>query len=331
MPAVIIDNGSGVLKAGITSDEAPSAVFASLIGRISHQRVIIGMEKIWNHTFSELHVAPKDYPVLLTEAPRNPSTNRETMAETMFETFDARAIYITSHSVAHNLPYAGGGGNTGIFVDSGDGVTHTVPIYDGCILKDGITRVNWAGRNMTDYLAMILTQRGYSFTKTAELEVVRDIKEKHCYVALSFEQEMATAASSSSLDKTYELPDGKVITIGKERFRCPEIVFRPGGIHEVIYDAIMKCDMATRKDLFANIVLSGGTTTCPGFANRVKKEITALVPSTIEVKVTAKPQHKNSVWIGGSILASQPTFQQMCVSKQEFDDSGPSIVRRKCF
>ena len=140
------------------------------------------------------------------------------------------------------------------------------------------------------------------------------------------------------LEKNYELPDGQVITVGNERFRAPEVLFEPChmgldavGIDLLTYSSINKCDVDIRKDLYANIVLSGGSTMLPGFADRMEKELTSLALYNPKINMIAPPERKYSTWIGGSILASLPTFQSLWISKEEYDESGAFIVHKKCF
>ncbi|KAG0312175.1 Actin, aortic smooth muscle [Linnemannia gamsii] len=367
--ALVIDNGSYMCKAGFAGDDGPFAVFPSIVGRPRHQSTTAGMgqndtyigdeaqskrgilsleypiehgiitnwdgmEKIWHHTFyNELHIAPEEYPILLTETPLNPKNNREKMAQIMFETFKAPALFISNPAV---LSLYAAGSTTGVVLESGYGVTHAVPVYEGFALPHAISRLNFAGRDLTNYLVEMLMGRGYSLPTSADREIIRDLKEKLCHVALDFENKMQTADLYPALERSYELPDGQVLTIGNERYRAPEALFDPTllglecvGIHEATYNSIMKVDVEFRYGMYTNIVLSGGNTMFPGTADRMHQEIIALAAYATKVKIVAPPERKYFAWIGGSILASLSTFHNLYISKVEYDEDGPSIVHRK--
>ena len=252
----------------------------------------------------------------------------------MFEKFECPAIYVIIHAI---LSLYASGRTTGIVLDSGESMTYTVPIYDSYSLPNATLRLDIAGRHLTDYLMKILAERGHTFSRTANQETVRDIKETLCYTALDIDREKDISNKSSFIDKSYTLPDGNVITIGNERFLCPEALFQPSllgmdlpGIHLMIYSSIATCDVDFHKDLYANTVLSGGTMMFPGIAKRMQKEMITHIPTDMKIKIIA-PKDKYSAWVGGSILASLSTFQQMWISKQEYDETGPAIVHQKCF
>jgi len=371
LPSLVIDNGSGLIKAGFAGEPGPRTVFPTIIGSPKHKGVMLGMtgksryvgdeaqkkrgmlqlshpvsngivtswedmELIWHHLyFNELRIAPHDFPVLITEAPLNPHKNREMMVEIFFETFEVPAMYVAIQAV---LSLYSNGRTTGVVLDSGDGVTHMVPIYEGYSLKHATKRINLAGRDVTSNLVNLMMGRGYQFATSAEKEICRIVKEKLGYVALDYDEEMSLAENSNKINESYFLPDGQKITIGSERFSCTECLFQPSmvgmetaGIHETLFESVQGCDLDIRKDLYHSVVLSGGNTVFKGMPGRITKELDYLVPNHVRVKVTAPSTRKWSVWTGGSILASLPTFGDMWVNREDYDECGSSIVHRKCF
>jgi actin len=263
-----------------------------------------GMEEIWRHTFdNELRVTPGEHPILTAESPTNDKVGREKMTQIMFETFNVSNFYVANQAVLSLMASAR---TTGIVFDSGDGATHAVPIHNGVALSDHISHSNIAGSKLTSYLNSAVVKRGYSLSATAEPEIAREIKEKLCYVALDFGEELRSAGLS--LSESYDLPDGRFIIIDYERsvaifrrislpthrkkcrFRTPEALFQPTilgyetiGIHEMIYNSIHHCDADIRRDLYGNVLLSGGTTMFPGIVDRLQIELTALAPSDTKV------------------------------------------------
>ena len=369
---VIIDNGSGMMKAGLAGEEAPSATFPSIVGRpknasamqgVTQKNEYIGdeaqqkrgvlnlkypiangivndwddMQKVWHHTFyNELRVNPNELQgVLITEAPRNPKENREKMISLMFETFEVANAYIAIQAV---MSLYANGRSTGLVVDSGDGVTHTVPVFEGFSIPHAIEKMEIAGRVITEYAQKLMLESGHSFTSTAELEIVKDIKEKLAFVSQDYDTEFASAETSSELDQTYTLPDRSQITVkGTVRMRIPELLFKPElngkscmSMHALAWASVSNSDVDVRRDLLKNVIMSGGSTMYEGIADRLKTELTNLAPAGSEIRIVASPDRKYAVWKGASTLASLSTFAASWISKDEYDEHGAGIVHRKC-
>ncbi len=369
---IVLDNGTGISKNGYAGEDQPRSVFPTMIGTPKYHNILseykhftreyyIGeeaaelsgvmklnfpiehgivddwnsMERIWHYTFyTDLRIDPSEHPVLLTEAPLNPRSNRERMGEIMFETFNVPALYVATQAV---LSLYASGRVTGTVIDIGDGVSHIVPIFEGFALSHAIERVDLAGRDVTRYLQRLLRQKGVTLMSSAEMEIVRDIKEKLCYVALDPEKEVMLSKKVAGMEKSFMLPDGETINVGVERFLAPECFFNPSAVgkeleplDDLIVGAIYECDVDLRRDLFSNIVLSGGSTMYPGFKERLAKEIKEQIPDSVDVRIISPPERMYSVWIGGSILASLKTFNRMWITRREYKEMGPQVIHR-CF
>ena len=284
------------------------------------------MELIWEHLYkNELKAQTQEHPVLLTEAPLNPLTNREQAAKVFFETFNVPALYVSMQAV---LSLYAAGKTTGVVLDCGDGVSHAVPVYEGFALQHAITRSDVAGREVTNYFQLLLRRAGYNFHTTAEREVVREIKETKCYLAKNVTREKEGAPGRRRTK--YRLPDNNEIELGTECFEAPEILFNPEivgleytGVAGTLVNSISKSDLDVRKTLYTNIVLSGGSTMFRGFGARLLDEVKHLAPpQDLKIKIQAPPERKISTWLGGSILASLSTFKNLWVTREEYMEDG---------
>ncbi|XP_076071328.1 actin, muscle-like isoform X2 [Mytilus galloprovincialis] len=286
------------------------------------------MEIVWQRCFNdELRVDPAEHPIIITEPPLNPKAQKERTVQVMFEKLNACAFFL---ALSSELSLYAAGRVSGITVDVGDGVSCAMTIYEGRCIKPATRRLDFGGRDLTLNLQKMLHEKGYDFVNNSELEIVREMKEKLCYVALDCKQEARNVR-----DEKFELPDGNTITIGKERFMCPEALFGPipgvgsGGIVDMLKSNLDSTDVDCKKDLLCNVILSGATTLFPGFPERIREGIEYFVPRTTKVKVIAVPERESLVWIGGSILGSLSTFQSYWITKQEYEEYGPTIVHRR--
>jgi actin-related protein 2 len=306
-----------------------------------------GMEAIWDHTFSQLGATPSEHFVVQTEAAQNPPRNRERIVESMFERYGFAGVNVSVQAI---LALNSQGLTSGFVVDSGDGVTHLVPVTDGYLEPSLVKRINLAGRHVTEHLMKLLVGSGHPLNPTADLETVREIKQKLCYVALDPSAEKRLARETTLVDRQYTLPDSRTMRIGSERFLAPEMLFDPTlhgacegeGLTNAVFDTIRRSDMHVQKDYFEHIILSGGTTMFPGLSSRLERDLKRMYvdkvlrgdrsrASKFRVCVEDPPRRQHMVFLGASILAdahARDTNTTFFVTKREYEEQGASVVRR---
>ncbi|KAL0478728.1 actin-related protein 2 [Acrasis kona] len=378
---IVCDNGTGFVKVGRAGDNFPEHVFPAMVGRpmmryeeeinnVTLKDIMVGEEcaelrsfleinyplqngivrhwedmyHLYDYTWDKLKIDPKECQILLTEPPQNPVSNRQKMAEAMFEKYGFQGMNISIQAV---LTLCAQGLLTGVVVDSGDGVTHVMPVYNGYLMSHLVKRMDLAGRDITDYLIKLLAIRGYSFNRTADFETVRQIKEKLCYVGYDMDLERKLSLDTTYLVQNYTLPDGREIRIGAERFQAPEALFNPiladkecAGVHEQIFNTIQGADIDVRLEFYKSIVLSGGTTMYPGFSSRLEKELKELILSKVlkgdkerlakfKLSIEDPPRRKHMVFLGGAVLADiMKDNKEYWITKQDYDEKGVNAFNK---
>ncbi|XP_004717397.1 actin-like protein 9 [Echinops telfairi] len=361
--AVVIDMGTGTCKVGFAGQARPTYTVATIvgclpkkttkggqlsletfIGEAARRRLELTLlqpmrngilvdwdaaELIWRHVLEhDLCVDPLDHPLLFSDPPFSPATNREKLVEVAFEALHSPAMYVASQSV---LSVYAHGRISGLVVDSGHGVTYTVPVFQGYNLPHATERLDLAGIHLTAFLAEMLRSSGLVLGQQ-DLETVEHIKHRHCYVAPEGLREQPHP-------QVLTLPDGRTVTLGKELFQCPELLFNPPampglspvGVPTMAKQSLSKVDPEVRADVAQNVLLCGGSSLFPGFEERFRAELLRSLSPEAHGVVAAQPTRNFSVWIGGSILASLRAFQSCWVLREQYEEQGPHIVYRKCY
>lgn len=321
------------------------------------------MEYFWEQCiFKYLRCEPEDHYFLLTEPPLNAPENREYTAEIMFETFNVPGLYIAVQAVLA-LAASWTSRNvkertlTGTVIDSGDGVTHVIPVAEGYVIGSSIKHIPLAGRDMTAFVQQLMRERSEPIPPAESMEVAKRVKEQYSYVCPDIVKEFTKYDSEpSKWFKTYTGVNSitkkpYTVDVGYERFLGPEIFFNPEifssdfltPLPKVVDDTIQTCPIDVRRGLYKNIVLSGGSTMFKDFGKRLMRDVKRSVDYRIkrseelsggkikavplEVNVISHHMQRYAVWFGGSMLASTPEFYNVCHTKAQYDEIGPSICR----
>ncbi|KAF3448878.1 hypothetical protein FNV43_RR09594 [Rhamnella rubrinervis] len=395
--AIVIDLGSHTCKAGYAGEDAPKAVFPSVVGSIDQMEVdepanadknsgsvlsplkdgIVAdwdlVDSIWDHAFREcLLIDPKEHPMLLAEPSSNTQQQRERTAELMFEKYKVPALFLAKNAV---LTSFASGRATSLVVDSGGGSTTVAPVHDGYVLQKAVASSPIGGEFLTDCLMKSLESKGimikprYSFKRkeirpgefqTVDVDfpnttesyklysqrvIASDIKECVCRAPDTpydvFCRNPLSKVHIQTFNDPYELPDGQTIEIGADRFKVPDILFNPSLAQTIpgmenfaeIAPSVRGLPQMVISCIIDYQLLAGGTASMQQLKERLEKDLLEESPQAARVKVLASgnaTERRFSVWIGGSILASLGSFQQMWFSKSEYEEHGASYIQRKC-
>lgn len=381
---IVLDNGSGYLKAGFAGEDAPRAVLpccvatplvddsnredeapvpevvqkisqcfygdkallqdnATLIRPIRRGQMDLSsaskdaLESLWEHTFRNVLKAEEELPVLIADSmPLGQSSyeSRKWMAEVLFEKLKVKSLAIFNTAV---LSLFSTGLTRGLVVESGEGLTQAVPVFEGFAIPHAIFKMEVAGQEITSEVQrMMVKQLGADLAGNARN--MQSLKEKVCCVALSAHHAARGVEEADEESRSFELPDGNIIQVPREvRLGATEVLWtQPQSMQKICMDAISTCDLDFRQDLVRSIVVAGGTSLLPGLSQRLRSEMVELLPDdlTRQVNVTADSQRRHAAWIGGSMFASLSTFDQVAITKQEYEEGRAdlhSLVARKTF
>ncbi|KAM3838567.1 actin-like protein 10 [Vipera latastei] len=353
--ALVVDNGSSFCRSGFAGEEKPRIVMktASLppiyhpVCSLSCEKlqtqplkhgIILdwqAMENLWSHLFyCGLQVSTEDHPILTSDSPSCPTTNREKMAEVFFEGFSVPALYVANTGFL-SLCYCGR--ITGLAIEAGGGISHVTPIYAGQTCMEGIYRLDVAGNGLCKYMHNLLlnSSNNVYLLNTLNKKMVTQLKKNYCYVSMDYKRDLQEKTCHEPV--SIETPDGHLLTIDKERFCCPEPLFKPHllnqsspGLHHLVFQSLQKVPDKFKGDVINNVVLSGGSSLFPGFPERMCLELNALFHGKeYFIKILASPKRSTAVWLGGSLAASLSSFQSLWMRKQDYQEHGAAYVHKK--
>ena len=384
---IIIDIGSGIIKAGISGQESPKTIFPNYIGEPKYSKVLRSFSKdnqemkeqyigkdcskylgilklrypvkngifeneqdiltVFKYIYQNLEINNeeiREHPILITEPLLNPYINREKIASALFENLSAPAIFFASQPI---LSLFSTSNTSGVILESGEGVTQSCVVYEGYSIPNSYIRNNYGGRDVTEYFQTLLKKQGYSFSTTSEFEIVRKMKEEICFTAIGNSNSVLSNMSGhfdlggnknkSESSNTYNLPDGNAIKIGEEKCIAPEILFNPSIIgseylsfQEMIVTSINKVDIDLRKNLYTNVLISGGNTLFKGIQEKFHTEIKYLSPKNMKVKIHSPGNRLLSCWTGGNVISTLEIFKKMWVTRDDWSEKGnKSIIHVK--